>query len=94
MVMKSFMPVIAESVGCHGDDGKGLGRVVSANPPGGFKAVHDRHLHVHQYQGVVMLCPAHAFHGRQTIAEHIQMQSDLLDQFPGDLLVHPIIFPQ
>ncbi len=59
--------------------------------PGCSEAIHDRHLHIHQDQGIVMGAP-HPVHGFLAIVDYIHVGSYLLQYPAGNQLVNLVIF--
>ena len=63
-----------------------------ANHPGGFEAVHLRHLDVHQHQVIALV--THLFHGLQTIPGHIGIQIDRQQEVQRNFAVDLLIIHQ
>ncbi|VTR69616.1 hypothetical protein DESC_760043 [Desulfosarcina cetonica] len=87
--------VTLHGMGRHGDD-RNLriehAGLAGADLPGGFVAVHFRHLDVHQYQ--IIWPGSQPFQGNFTIAGRVGGKSEALQQGQRQLLVDQIVFDQ
>ena len=81
-------------MGRHGNDGQiHRGEPLGTDAPCGLKTVHDRHLHIHQHQGYVLVIGRfQPIQGLLPVGCQHDVQSRLLQQFTRYLRVDVIVF--
>ena len=80
-------------MGGHGDD-RELGIAgVRSDEPGGFIAIHNRHLNIHQHQIVPRAAADHR-HGLLTVDGYIHHRTGVFQKFDRQVLIHFVIFHQ
>ena len=72
--IETALAVFAESVGGHRQNRQAAAPFALANGAGGAQAIHDRHLHVHQDQVVILLIDH--FNGFLTVDRKIGLQAN------------------
>ena len=81
-----------ERVRGHGDDGQGLEARVGPQDARRLDAVHDRHLHVHEHDVIVVL--AHHAHRFGAVLGEIDEDLRLLELADGDFLIDLVVLDQ
>ena len=76
--LETTLPVAFEIIGRHCDDGQGNPVRHGAQEARSLQAVHVRHLHIHQDQGVVVF--AHCPYCGQTVHRDIDLQAGTAQQ--------------
>ena len=90
--IEATLAIIAEGVGGHGENGHVLPVGQLANGAGGFKAIHQRHLHVHQH-GFVATLTGHV-QGLLAVVGKVYGEANRFEQAAGNFLVDQVVLCQ
>ena len=63
-----------------------------ADAPRRFQSVHDRHLHVHQYERVQVALEC--FDRLPAVADHLHIAAEVFEEPPRDALIDRVVFDE